>query len=414
MNKANQLGLQRVDERIEFDFQEAAPVEGVPADQFAIVWEGALNVQATGEYQFRVATPNGARLYVNFDPAPGLGKLRDDSGTKGQTALIDAWVSSGSLREESARLFLLGGRKYPIRLEFFKYKEPTASIKLEWKPPHGVWSVLDRSSLSTEELGRTFVVETPFPPDDRSQGFEQGRSVSTQWKVAVANAAIATADEVVNRLPVLVGPAPKTANAEEPKETAEGNATSQEAAGDLAAGDLAADSARRDELQQFIADFARVAFRRPLTPEEQSLLRERFFAEEPNPELSVRRAVVWVLCSPEFLYPELAWSEPSTADQPPAPHTVAARLALSMWDSLPDRELMQAADAGELTQPGQVQVHARRMLSDPRAVTSCAVFMRIGWNSKIAIWQRINNFFHSSTMPSSRTCGTRSSCSWTK
>ncbi len=353
MNKANQLALERVDEQIDFDFQAAAPVEGVPAEQFAIVWEGALSVPETGEYQFRVATPNGARLYVNYDPAPGIGKLRDDSGTKGQTALIDAWVSSGSLREESARLFLLGGRKYPIRLEFFKYKEPTASIKLEWKPPHGIWSVLDRASLSTEELSRTFVVETPFPPDDRSQGFEQGRAVSPQWQVAVTGAAVATADEVVKRLPVLVGPAPKV---DEEGETDE-----------VAARVSAANAARRAELQQFIADFARVAFRRPLAADEQTLLRERFFEDQTDPELAVRRAVVWVLCSPEFLYPELAWDEPETADQTPDPHTVAARLALSMWDSLPDQELMQAAEAGELTRPEQVQTQARRMLADPRA-----------------------------------------------
>jgi len=356
MNKANELALERVDQRIEFDFQEAAPVEGVPVEQFAIVWEGALSVPETGDYQFRVATPNGARLYVNFDPAPGIGKLRDDSGNKGQTALIDAWVSSGSLQEASARVFLLGGRKYPIRLEFFKYKEPTASIKLEWKPPHGIWSVLDGASLSTEELSRTFVVETPFPPDDRSQGFEQGRSVSTQWQVAVTGAAVATADEVVKRLPVLVGPARKAAGADAAGE-----------AGQAAEEDLAVEAARRDELQQFIADFARVAFRRPLATDEQTLLRERFFDDQTDPELAVRRAVVWVLCSPEFLYPELARDEPENTEQLPDPHTVAARLALSMWDSLPDQELMQAAESGELVQHEQVQTHAWRMLADPRA-----------------------------------------------
>lgn len=359
MNKANQLALERVDKRIDFNFEAAAPVEGVPVEQFAIVWEGALSVPETGEYQFRVATPNGARLYVNYDPAPGLGKLRDDSGTKGQTALIDAWVSSGSLREESARLFLLGGRQYPIRLEFFKYKEPTAAIKLEWKPPHGVWSVLDGANLSTEELSRTYVVETPFPPDDRSQGFEQGRSVSPQWQVAVTSAAVATADEVVQRLPVLVGPGPRTADG--------GEAAKADEAGQGEAEISAAAAARRDELQRFIAEFARAAFRRPLSADEQTLLRERFFEDQSDPELAVRRAVVWVVCSPEFLYPELAWDEPENTEQLPDPHTVAARLALSMWDSLPDAELMQAADAGELTRPEQVQAQTRRMLADPRA-----------------------------------------------
>ena len=36
-------------------------------------------------------------------------------------------------------LFLLGGRSYPLKLEFFKYKEKTAGLKLEWRPPGGAW-----------------------------------------------------------------------------------------------------------------------------------------------------------------------------------------------------------------------------------------------------------------------------------
>ena len=43
---------------------------------------------------------------------------------------------------------------------------------------------------------RTFAIETPFPADDRSIGYERGSSVSPEWHSAVANAAMATADEV--------------------------------------------------------------------------------------------------------------------------------------------------------------------------------------------------------------------------
>ena len=90
-------------------------------------------------------------------------------------------------------------------------------------------------------------------------------------------------------------------------------------------------------------------------------MRELPFADEASPEAAVRRTVVWILCSPEFIYADL-----TPPDQAPSPHAIAARLALAMWDSLPDAELVAAADAGQLQTPEQVESQARRMLHDPR------------------------------------------------
>lgn len=363
MSKADELAMERVDETLDFDFQAAPPKEGMPADQFAIIWEGALRVDETGEYQMRVTTPNGARLYLNLDPTPGLRKLRDDSSATGQAALIDAWVSSGKLREESAKLFLLGGRRYPIRVEFFKYMEPTASIKVEWKPPRGVWTVLGRSSVTTEEVGRTYVVETTFPADDRSLGYERGKSVSHEWQVATTNAAIAAAEEVVNRLALLAGDQESGKSKDREGDAEKKDVTPEEVA--------AAAAARQKRLQDFVVRFARVAFRRPLTADEELQLRELPFAGETSPEMAVRRAVVWILSSPEFLYVDL-----TKPDQLPGPHEMANRLSLALWDSVPDAQLMAAADAGELATAEQVEQHARRMLLDLRARHKLQGFFR--------------------------------------
>jgi hypothetical protein len=43
----------------------------------------------------------------------------------------------------------------------------------------------------------------------------------------------------------------------------------------------------------------------PLTDEQVEQLRELPFAGAPSPEMAVRRAIVWILCSPEFLYADL-------------------------------------------------------------------------------------------------------------
>jgi hypothetical protein len=340
MNKADERRFERVDGRVDFDFGEGSPAEEIAADQFAIVWQGALVTQDTGYYEFRIRTQNGARLYLNRDASQRLRKLRDDSPVAGQAALIDAWVSSGEMREPEARVFLLGGRHYPLRLEFFKYKESLASIQMQWKPPHGAWSVLDDSNLTTAPAARTFVVDVPFPADDRSLGYERGTSISKEWHAAASSAAIATAAEVVDRLPVLLG-------------TNDDN------------------SDRERLLRDFIARLTSVAFRRPLTSDEVEVLGEHVLTGAPNLEAGVRRAVLLVLLSPSFLYTDL-----TPAGQAPSQHAIASRLSFALWDSIPDETLRTAADNGELATNDQVTAQARRMITNPRARAKMRDFFR--------------------------------------
>ena len=182
MNKKVGEPKERVDAKLDFDFGEGGPMEGIGAEQFSIVWEGSFMAHETGMYEFRVRTPNGARLYVNADIRAGDRNYRDDSGAKGKSALIDAWVSSGAeIREETAKVFLIGGRLYPVRLDYFKYKEKRGSVRLDWKPPHGAWQVMSGEDLVPAHSPRTFVVTAPFPADDRSLGYERGTSISKEW-----------------------------------------------------------------------------------------------------------------------------------------------------------------------------------------------------------------------------------------
>ena len=116
MNKKEQLVLDRKDAALSFDFAERPPVDGINADQFCIAWSGSLLAPATGWYEFKISTPNGARLYLNGEAQQDEGNKRDDNDSKRQPALIDAWVSTGeTVRESTARVFLLGGRAYPLR-----------------------------------------------------------------------------------------------------------------------------------------------------------------------------------------------------------------------------------------------------------------------------------------------------------
>jgi hypothetical protein len=57
-------------------------------------------------------------------------------------------------------------------------------------------------------------------------------------------------------------------------------------------------------------------------------------------------------------------------------HSTASRLALTLWDSLPDQPLRDAAAKGELQNPDQVRAQAERMVRDPRAKAKVADFFR--------------------------------------
>lgn len=335
MNKKEKLVLTRVDPEIRFDFGEGSPAEGIAPDQFSIAWSGSLLAAESGVHEFRLSTPNGARVYLNADLLEGDSNHRDDSSALRQTALIDLWVSSGGeMRTNSARIYLLGGRSYPLRVDYFKFKEKTASVKLEWRPPHGNWTALGAEHLSSDRSTGVAVIETPFPADDGSQGYVRGTSVSRDWQEAVAKAAVAAANHVAGRLGSLAG--------------AKEGATN-----------------RVEKLKEFGAAFAERAFRRPLTPELRERYVERQFVGKPAPapETALKRVIVAVLSSPRFLYPEAA---NRAVSEDPDDYQIAARVALALWDSLPDAPLREAAARGELSKPDGLRVQAERMLGDPR------------------------------------------------
>ncbi|SVB42055.1 uncharacterized protein METZ01_LOCUS194909, partial [marine metagenome] len=322
MNKKDGLKKTQVDERIDFDFGANPPAEGIKPEQFSIAWEGSIRARETGYYEFRVTTPNGARLYLNVNLKEGDKNYRDDASKESQHPLIDAWVSSGNkTRQETARVFLLGGRQYPMRLDFFKYKEKTGAIRFEWLPPHGTWETPSGKDFSTHMPDRLVVTETSFPADDRSLGYERGSAVSREWLDATTLAALEVAEQVDLNLGVLSGMKSK----KDPKS--------------------------REKLKEFAAGIMERAYRRPLSKEERERGVDKIFAEVDSPDLAVKRVVLLALKSPHFLYPDLPTGKPG-------PYRIASRLALGLWDSIPDERLLSAAREGKLANKEQVAKQA--------------------------------------------------------
>ena len=122
---------------------------------------------------------------------------------------------------------------------------------------------------------------------------------------------------------------------------------------------------------EILATLARRAFRRPVTEADLEVLRG-FYAEgrrEGSFDAGVQRALESILVDPEFLFR----IERDPANVPPAtPYRLsdvelASRLSFFLWSSIPDDELLDAAVAGRLGDPAELERQVRRMLADERS-----------------------------------------------
>lgn len=126
----------------------------------------------------------------------------------------------------------------------------------------------------------------------------------------------------------------------------------------------------REVAREIIAQFAKRAFRRPVTDEEVDGLLPIYdlAAEEPAPfERGLQYALSAVLASPSFLF--RIENDPPGAEAgqiyPINEYELATRLSYFLWSSMPDEELFALADRGELRTNLDSQV--TRMLTDPKA-----------------------------------------------
>ncbi len=124
---------------------------------------------------------------------------------------------------------------------------------------------------------------------------------------------------------------------------------------------------------RILSTLAEQAYRRPVTDTDMAPLM-RFYNDARAAgtfETGIESALVAMLSSAKFLYRV----EPPPANA--APGTVfgltdlelASRLSFFLWSSIPDEELLKAAEDGKLHEPAVLQQQVRRMLADPKSKT---------------------------------------------
>jgi hypothetical protein len=118
------------------------------------------------------------------------------------------------------------------------------------------------------------------------------------------------------------------------------------------------------------------AFRRPLEPQEEPRLRTLYDTlrkKEVAHEDAIRALLAHVLVSADFLY-KIEATGPGTEAKPVSGYELATRLSYFIWSSMPDAELLAAAESGRLHEPEVLKSQVRRMLAAPASRRLAAEF----------------------------------------
>ncbi|HJR56019.1 MAG TPA: DUF1592 domain-containing protein [Rhizomicrobium sp.] len=123
--------------------------------------------------------------------------------------------------------------------------------------------------------------------------------------------------------------------------------------------------------RSILSRLARQAYRRPVTDADMAPLM-KMYAEgrkDGGFEPGIQAAIEMVLISPHFLFVrenDAAGARPGAVSKL-SDLELATRLSLFLWSSIPDAQLLQLAEKGQLSRPAVLQREVTRMLADPRA-----------------------------------------------
>ena len=148
------------------------------SQEFRVNWQGSVLAPETGEYEF---------LVQDGECRPAVGQR--------QGPAVDRRLGEVGQRHRVSRVDLPAGR---AGLSASAGASPVQGKDVVDRAPVEAPAPSRRGDSAAEPLAEpfpeTFVVQTPFPPDDRSVGYERGTSISKAWDQATTDAAIEVAE----------------------------------------------------------------------------------------------------------------------------------------------------------------------------------------------------------------------------
>lgn len=138
--------LERFDSQVNFNWGGGRPATGFGTDDFSVIWQGRIEIEQTGDYQFSTLSDDGIRLSVDGN------------------VLIDNFTDHAPRRDTSASINLQAGEFYEIRMEFYE-RGGGAVAQLEWDGPTFIRQVIPAANLS-------FICQPPEPEPCESGEFE--------------------------------------------------------------------------------------------------------------------------------------------------------------------------------------------------------------------------------------------------
>ena len=121
---------------------------------------------------------------------------------------------------------------------------------------------------------------------------------------------------------------------------------------------------------EVLSSLGRRAWRRSLTPDEVDdivSIADEAAGVLDDFDAGLEFGIAALLTSPHFLYRVELGDEDGAPDGAYGDLEMASRLSFFLWNTIPDEELLVAAEAGELTTEAGLENQVDRLLADPRA-----------------------------------------------
>ncbi len=150
--------------------------------------------------------------------------------------------------------------------------------------------------------------------------------------------------------------------------------------------DLPADPDQRGKA--IVIPLLRRAFRRPPTADEVSKLvalyknGSKFSSNKDSTAAGLEVVITAVLQAPAFLYRSEIGDGSGGEDVQLQPYELASRLSYAVWNSIPDEELLKAAEAGELLEPEGLKKQVLRLVADKKGEEALSFFHMKAFNAE--------------------------------